>query len=250
MADLLARHIRQFRPLVAARLILAGVARRLFDPDSRPTYARGAEDRIAIGLLGGAGDVGFFVDVGCNAPVKASNTFELYRRGWRGLTVDASETLVNEHRRVRPRDRSVVAAVSNREGEAEFIEFELSTVSTLSRAHAEHWQQLERVTRTRKVRTTTLTALCEQNGVPPRFDLLSIDVEGHDLEALSSLDLERFRPRLIIIEMLGADALTAPRHAITVHLHAAGYQLVAFALDNGYFSDVRDRADGEGTAGG
>jgi len=38
---------------------------------------------------------------------------------------------------------------------------------------------------------------------PRKFDLLSIDIEGHDKEALASLDLSEFQPELIVIERMG-----------------------------------------------
>ena len=34
---------------------------------------------------------GFYIDVGCNRPIHCSNTFNLYLREWRGLTIDLNE---------------------------------------------------------------------------------------------------------------------------------------------------------------
>ena len=31
---------------------------------------------------------GFYVDVGCNHPIKFNNTYLLYKRGWSGINID------------------------------------------------------------------------------------------------------------------------------------------------------------------
>lgn len=235
---LVRRYFRQFHFWRAVRLIVAKVAQHLLNPGATSIYAREGEDLIAVDLLGG--NVGFYVDVGCNHPIRFSNTFELYRRGWRGLNVDGNAALIDLCRRVRPRDVSVCAVVSDGVRQARFTEFEESTVSTLSPEHLAEWRQHSAIVREREVTTTTLTALLREHDVPSRFDLLSVDVERHDHAVLSSLDFDQFRPALIIVEML--DFRLADRDggdAVVTLLADRGYELVAFALRNGYFRDVR-----------
>jgi hypothetical protein len=70
--------------------------------------------------------------------------------------------------------------------------------------------------------------------VPARFDLLSVDVERHDYEVLSSLDFEAFRPRVIVVEVLDHDS-TDP---ITRLLAAHGYEFAARGIMNVYFRDT------------
>ena len=31
---------------------------------------------------------GFYIDIGCNHPIKFNNTYTLYKRGWRGINID------------------------------------------------------------------------------------------------------------------------------------------------------------------
>ncbi len=52
-----------------------------------------------------------------------------------------------------------------------------------------------------------------------RVGYVNIDCEGHDLEVLKGLNLERYRPALITIEALAPDAAKA----IINYLVASGY---------------------------
>jgi hypothetical protein len=47
----------------------------------------------------------------------------------------------------------------------------------------------------------TLTSVLEEAG-SPAVDLLVLDIEGLELDVLRGLDLDRFAPRLMLIEML------------------------------------------------
>jgi hypothetical protein len=47
----------------------------------------------------------------------------------------------------------------------------------------------------------TLTSVLEQAHAPSQIDLLSLDVEGFEAAVLRGLDLDRFRPRFMLIEM-------------------------------------------------
>ena len=55
---------------------------------------------------------GFYVDVGAHHPIRFSNTFRLYRKGWRGLNIDANPGSMKRFHHTRPRDINIEAAVS------------------------------------------------------------------------------------------------------------------------------------------
>jgi FkbM family methyltransferase len=229
-------HFRQFPAGVATRLACAKVAQRLCDRLAIPSYSQTGEDRIIQAML--PEPTGFYVDVGSNDPVRFSNTFALYRRGWRGLVVDANEALIRRHRLVRPRDVCVHAAVSDREGTAEFTEFADPLVSSLDPDHVRSWSGRQRVVRRRQVRTERLTSILRAGGAPARFDLLSVDVEGHDLAVVASLDFDAYRPRLVVAEMHDFAIARAGAHPVVAHLAARGYDLAGYVVANGYFVDA------------
>src|SRR5438034_8889390 len=50
------------------------------------------------------------------------------------------------------------------------------------------------------VPTRTLDSILEEAEAPTPIDLLSVDVEGHELEVLSGFDFQRWQPLLILLE--------------------------------------------------
>ena len=46
----------------------------------------------------------------------------------------------------------------------------------------------------------TLDAILRSHSAPAGFDLLSIDIEGHELVALSGFSFDVWQPRLVLIE--------------------------------------------------
>jgi FkbM family methyltransferase len=229
----------EFPPVTALKLGAAALLSRLLGPHARITYACVGEDRVIDGLLRlPAGHRGFYVDVGANDPVDKSNTFALYRRGWRGVTVEANSELVERHRKVRPGDRAVCAVVSDETHDLTFTEFQNAGLSTVEETHPSEWARKEAVRRHRRVRPRTLTDILESEAAPERFELLSVDVEGHDLHVLRSLDLSRYRPQLVVAEIHGLRIANDPGLDPVVALLAGhGYELVAYAVLDGYFLD-------------
>src|SRR5687767_2385049 len=105
-------YFHQLKPLEALKYLGLKVIQSVLDPWASTSYAQTGEDRIIATLLDGR-SAGFYVDVGCNHPIRYSNTFDLYKRGWRGINIDANQRLIERYRRVRPRDVSVCAVISS-----------------------------------------------------------------------------------------------------------------------------------------
>jgi hypothetical protein len=58
-------------------------------------------------------------------------------------------------------------------------------------------------------------------------DVMNVDVEGLDLEVLQSNDWNRFRPRVLVIEILDADLSGAHESEVGRYCDALGYKLFA-----------------------
>lgn len=80
------------------------------------------------------------------------------------------------------------------------------------------------------VATTTISTVIDQvsNGQPP--DLLSIDVEGHEMEVIAGLDLDRHCPQWILVETDRQDLVSEALR---------GYELVAQLSYHDYLFELR-----------
>src|SRR5438552_4472595 len=63
---------------------------------------------------------GFYIDVGACAPKQFSNTFFFYKKGWRGINIDATPGSMKAFNKVRKRDINIEAAISDKNQELLF----------------------------------------------------------------------------------------------------------------------------------
>ena len=226
---------------LAVRIGLLSLARKVFKIPVSFSYSQGAEDILLPYIWRyhfSQTEPGRYVDVGCNSPVRYSNTFELYLQGWRGINIDANRDLIKDCKRVRKQDISIRAAVSDSEREVTFHKAKKDAVSTIDEKRLVEWKKHFEFSEAdqEKVTTQTLTKILDENlEKGSNVDLLTIDVEGHDLQVLRGLDLEKYRPKIIIIEMHDFHGIEDSE--IYRHLNANGYELKYFAVLNAYFVD-------------
>lgn len=155
----------------------------------------------------GARRDGTFVEVGAYDGESFSNTAHLADLGWRGLYIEpvpAYAAMCAARHRANAAVRVVSCAIGAEEGSVDlFLGGTLSTtvpaqVNTYARmAWAQGLHTGERI----RVPRRRLDAVLEENGVPPGFDLLVIDVEGAEAEVIAGLDLDHWRPAMLIIEL-------------------------------------------------
>lgn len=229
----------QFGFLSGLRIGLIDTLRRVIDPAAYLSYANAGEDLVLTRMF--QGRPGHYVDVGCNHAQLHSNTFRLYKHGWRGITIDAVQALVEQHRRLRIRDIQVEAAVSSSEGTERFVLFsDDDQIGSLAQSRASYTDTRTDV-REIEVRTRTLTGILDEHQMAAGFDLLSIDTEGHELAVLEALDFKRYRPRVIVIELLGVgdDVLGIVDQPVHRLLIGQGYRLVGYLIQNAYYADAR-----------
>jgi FkbM family methyltransferase len=226
-------YIKQLGYRGAIPLFLLDLVRRAFGQHSRLSYAQVGEDMILNWFF--PSNEGFYVEVGCNHPKAYSNTFNLYKKGWRGICIDANESLIREYKRYRKEDISICAAISDREQEVVFTEFDDTLISSLDVAHVANWIEMRPVKCERILTTRTLDNVLHGFNPPNDFDLLSIDVEGHDYEVLLSINLNRYRPKLILIEMHGFDISNPDVNKTYSYLVSMNYRMVGYLIMNGYF---------------
>ena len=65
---------------------------------------------------------GVYVDVGAGYAKDLSNTYHLYLKGWKGLTIEPMLNMAAQHKEVRPNDINLQIAISNYDGEIEMCD--------------------------------------------------------------------------------------------------------------------------------
>jgi hypothetical protein len=87
------------------------------------------------------------------------------------------------------------------------------------------------------IETRTLDSILEENNIEINFDLLSIDVEGHEIELFKGFDIQRWKPKLVVLE----DHVTSQdKHKF---MTANGYDfLLRTGLNSWYVRNTNDYA--------
>lgn len=154
---------------------------------------------------------GFFIEAGANDGVRQSNTYYLEKRlGWTGLLVEPVPRLAERCRKSRKNsivEQCILVGPEDSGRSFELMDLDLMTFvvdqEQQGRDTETHIREAERVQGiTRAVVEApgyTLSELLDRHGVTS-IDLLSLDVEGLERTVLSGLDLERHRPRFVLVE--------------------------------------------------
>ena len=217
-------------------IILSALLRLLLGRSLKYSYAFAGEDKIIEGLLKPRiTEPGYYVDVGANHPKLFSNTYGLYRKGWRGICIDANQKLIDLYGLYRPRDKAITALVSDDREERFFYQVENDVLSTTETEYLEDYRQGRLSIEAHGFSSRQLTDILDAVHAPTDFALLTVDVEEHDLQVLRSLDLNVYRPRLIVVEDESFDPLFPEQHQIYHYLSCSGYRLEGYLLKNLYF---------------
>jgi FkbM family methyltransferase len=211
----------------------------------RASFAQYGEDLIAESYLGDV-ERGFFVDIGAHHPVRFSNTYRFYRRGWSGINVDPIPAAIRNFNARRPRDINVEAGIGAVDGVMRFFMFDEPAVNTFSKDAAQRIAAEGRykLVDSRDVQVLRLEGLLDQYlAAGQEIHLMSIDVEGLEAEVLGSNNWAKYRPRLILLELNDADVVGALESPVVRDLLDKGYRL--FAKSYNTLTLVRAKAPAE-----
>lgn len=169
---------------------------------------------------------GFFVEVGANEPEVESQSFHLEREGWNGVLVEPQPDLAERLRRERKAKVYDVACSSpDRAG----TRMNLHIAGAFSSFSPGLMVTGVQAGKTIEVPVRTLDEILAEAKAPQPIDLLSVDVEGHELDVLRGFDFSRWRPRLILLE----DHVTSiEKHRF---LRRRGYLLIRRTGLNGWY---------------
>lgn len=182
----------------------------------RISYAQNGEDVRVWRALRGVPDP-FYVEVGASHPFDDSLTAALYAAGWHGLLIEPEPASAEVLRRARPRDTVVAAAASASPGVLSWSD------DDGVRGHGAVSSTPGGIT-VPAVRVADLL----DHLAPEAVHFLSVDVEGHEKEALEGVDLARWQPWVLCVEATAPTSREQTHAAWEPLVRGAGYTFAAF----------------------
>jgi len=146
---------------------------------------------------------GYFVEIGAGDGITLSNTWLLEKKwDWNGLLVEpnpANEESLEQNRTATVDTRCIAAETGN---VVSFACTDIPEFSHMISARDDfHSDTTSRdVEQVLERQTVSLTDLFQEHRVPNQVDYLSVDIEGMELEALSSCDFDRYDIKVITVE--------------------------------------------------
>jgi len=148
---------------------------------------------------------GFYVDIGAHHPIRFSNTYLFYLKGWCGINIDAMPGSMKPFEKLRPRDINVERGVSDISGELEYYSFEEPALNSFDRSLSE-----ERIKIGCKLKEKVIVKVEPINAILEKYlplhtgdghiDFISMDIEGLELRVLKTFDFEKYAPDYFLIE--------------------------------------------------
>lgn len=197
---------------------------------SKKSYSQEGEDLILADFFENKKN-GFYIDVGAYHPFRFSNTYLFYKKGWRGINIDATPDSMNLFEKYRPRDINIETAISNRNEKIKYFVFDEPALNSFSGklSNERDMKTQYKIKKIIQLRTRKLSEILDKN-LPPRtkIDFMSIDVEGYEYEVLSSNNWRKYRPTFILVEMLRRKFTEMGRGRVSKFLLEKNYSIIGF----------------------
>jgi FkbM family methyltransferase len=168
------------------------------------SYSQFGEDMVVKSLLRNIRS-GTYADVGCYDPVLYSNTYYFYKKGWSGINIDPNPDLASRYHLLRPRDTFVCTGIGN--GEASYQPQADGAYNKFEKGSGMQLTKLSEIFKDLK-----------------KVDFLNIDVEGMEMDVLTSHDW-KVTPTVIAVEHEKFDPNNPSASEVYNLLRSKGYSL-------------------------
>lgn len=199
-------------------------------PYRRYCYGQLGEDLIIYSILRNLLKIEkpTYIDIGAHHPYYLSNTALLYEKGCSGINIEPDATLIETFDKERKRDKNLNIGIGNKNGTATLFVMESKTLNTLSEDEALRYEKDEniKIKERREITVLTFNEVLEKynEGICP--DLLSIDIEGYEMEVLKTIDFEFNYPKVVCVETI----------SYSTHGNSEkNLDIINFLKDKGYF---------------
>jgi len=211
-----------------------------WDPWFVRSWSQEGEDQILHRIFENKAD-GFYVDVGAHHPKRFSNTYLFYKKGWRGINIDAMPGSMRLFDKTRPRDINLEMGIGLSDGELDYYVFNEPALNGFSKELSDQRHEADTVYRLQdvlKVQVQPLSQVldCHLN-TNQEIDFMSVDVEGLDFDVLKSNDWSRYRPKFVLAEILGSSLHEIEQSEIGQFMRDQNYVLYAKCMNTVFFKD-------------
>jgi FkbM family methyltransferase len=144
---------------------------------------------------------GFYIELGANNGLEQSNTayFEFFRN-WKGILIEPSPEMYQKCKENRLMSSCYNYACVSSSYTGEYVEgdFDGSLMASVGGIRNGRCANI-------RVKAKSLENIIIESGYTGPIDLLSLDTEGYELPILEGLNLKRFRPKYMLIEIYTKD---------------------------------------------
>ena len=144
---------------------------------------------------------GIYLDVGAYHPLDGNNTYLLYKKNWQGINIDVNPLSIELFQRARKFDLNINSAISSKKRVTKvYFRKKINMLNTLSKKFAKI--NFKNGFQEKKIKSNTLNNILNQSKYKnKKIDFFNLDVEGHELHVLKSIDLKKYKPTLICVEI-------------------------------------------------
>lgn len=214
------------------------------------TYSQSGEDSIIRYLIAQLNlniSTLTYLDIGANDPIIDNNTYRLYTLGAHGVLIEANKDLVSKLKNIRSRDIVINKCISDKS--EKLTKFYIMNYNGLSSSDEEFIKNVCRENGNANiVKTVEVESITFEDVINKYFtdvpNIVSIDIEGKELEVLKSIDFNKYRPNIFIIENTPYNKLikySREENDIVKFMDKKGYKEYAFTGINSIFiEDIKD----------
>ena len=191
-------------------------------------FSADGEDSILHKWIGGI-NKGFYIDLGSNFPIYASNTYGFYLDGWSGICIDPNPGLKLKYSFFRSSDIFINSAIvtNNKTLKKNFYFYKNNhELNTFSKKRVNIQKKLysrlpSKLIKVNQIKINELVDLISNREV----HFLNIDIEGLENNIIKSLLKKKILPWCIAIEELGTTCENLNSSKIKKNLNKYGYFL-------------------------
>lgn len=168
-------------------------------------YGQNGEDCVLWSIFDNS-YIGTYLDVGALDGKRFSNSYSFELAGWNGVCAEAHPDYISVLRKNRPTATVIHAAVSAQDKDSTILfANKLGTLSTLDgsmegyfkSAYPKAFYGYKKI----PVPMRTVDSILEETGIY-KVDVVSIDVEGTELDVLRGFTLCKYKPRILVLEAI------------------------------------------------